>query len=142
MTKDIIWAFANAVSQVCVEDDSVSLQVNYSASPADGQSCERVREKLELFEPQGDMVAFVRGWGTGDQIPGKLAGPSSLARHKLTSRPTKIHQLLCWRIPTPSLLPHRQLPARDQQDPSGGTVAVCSGRAIRAYTERGGEAPE
>lgn len=24
MTKDIIWAFANAVSQVCVEDDSVS----------------------------------------------------------------------------------------------------------------------
>ncbi|KAI9638499.1 uncharacterized protein MKK02DRAFT_22379 [Dioszegia hungarica] len=54
MTKDIIWAFANAVSQVCVEDDS---------------SCERVREKLELFEPQGDMVAFVRGWGTGDQIP-------------------------------------------------------------------------
>jgi len=25
MTKDIIWAFANAVSQVCVEDDSVRL---------------------------------------------------------------------------------------------------------------------
>lgn len=24
MTKDIIWAYANAVSQVCVEDDSVS----------------------------------------------------------------------------------------------------------------------
>lgn len=24
MTKDIIWAYANAVSQVCVEDDGVS----------------------------------------------------------------------------------------------------------------------
>jgi hypothetical protein len=23
LTKDIIWAYANAVSQVCVEDDSV-----------------------------------------------------------------------------------------------------------------------
>lgn len=23
-TKDIVWAYANAVSQVCVEDDSVS----------------------------------------------------------------------------------------------------------------------
>ena len=54
-TKDIIWSYANAVSQVCVEDDS---------------SCERVREKLEQFEPGNDMVAFVRGWGTGDQIPG------------------------------------------------------------------------
>lgn len=24
LTKDIVWAYANAVSQVCVEDDSVS----------------------------------------------------------------------------------------------------------------------
>lgn len=24
MTKDIVWTYANAVSQVCVEDDSVS----------------------------------------------------------------------------------------------------------------------
>jgi len=55
MTKDIIWAYANAVSQVCVEDDS---------------SCERVREKLEQFEPGNDMINFVKGWGTGDQIPG------------------------------------------------------------------------
>lgn len=33
------------------------------------QSCERVRENLEGFEPMNDMVNFVRGWGTGDQIP-------------------------------------------------------------------------
>ncbi|GFZ46382.1 hypothetical protein JCM24511_04629 [Saitozyma sp. JCM 24511] len=54
LVKDIVWAYANAVSQVCVEDDS---------------SCERIREKLEQFEPINDMVAFVRGWGTGDAIP-------------------------------------------------------------------------
>ncbi|WVR04978.1 hypothetical protein IAU60_001990 [Kwoniella sp. DSM 27419] len=54
LTKDLVWVYANAVSQVCVEDDS---------------SCEKIREKLEQFEPQNDMLNFVRGWGTGDMIP-------------------------------------------------------------------------
>ncbi|WWC69691.1 uncharacterized protein I206_103634 [Kwoniella pini CBS 10737] len=54
LTKDLIWVYANAVSQVCVEDDS---------------SCERIREKLEQFEPHNDMLNFVKGWGTGDMIP-------------------------------------------------------------------------
>ena len=79
MTKDIIWAYANAVSQVCVEDDSVSgynvdelLYSSVKSRPLAyvAQSCERVREKLEQFEPQNDMLTFVRGWGTGDVIPG------------------------------------------------------------------------
>ena len=99
-TKDIIWSYANAVSQVCVEDDSVSLssrlrgtcspEIGWNASLAvevylgmsrrtKQQSCERVREKLEQFEPQNDMVAFVRGWGTGDQIPGE--SPIQARRH-------------------------------------------------------------
>ncbi len=81
MTKDIIWAYANAVSQVCVEDDSVSTDsVRSKCYRTHGdpglclrctQSCESVREKLEQFEPQNDMLAFVKGWGTGDSIPGK-----------------------------------------------------------------------
>ncbi|GMK55472.1 hypothetical protein CspeluHIS016_0205280 [Cutaneotrichosporon spelunceum] len=54
LTKDVVWAYANSVSQVCVEDDS---------------SCERIREKLEQFEPPNDVVFFVKGWGTGSQIP-------------------------------------------------------------------------
>ncbi|WVO21798.1 uncharacterized protein IAS62_003111 [Cryptococcus decagattii] len=54
ITKDLMWVYANAVSQVCVEDDS---------------SCERIREKLEQFEPVNDIVNFVKGWGTGDMIP-------------------------------------------------------------------------
>ncbi|BEJ16271.1 hypothetical protein CspHIS471_0508760 [Cutaneotrichosporon sp. HIS471] len=53
MTKDVVWSYANSVSQVCVEDDS---------------SCERIREKLEQFEPPNDVVFFVKGWGTGSQI--------------------------------------------------------------------------
>nr|ODN96831.1 septation protein imp2 [Cryptococcus depauperatus CBS 7855] len=54
ISKDLMWTYANAISQVCVEDDS---------------SCERIREKLEQFEPINDMVNFVKGWGTGDIIP-------------------------------------------------------------------------
>ncbi|BEI85420.1 hypothetical protein CcaverHIS002_0508210 [Cutaneotrichosporon cavernicola] len=53
LTKDVVWSYANSVSQVCVEDDS---------------SCERIREKLEQFEPPNDVVFFVKGWGTGSQI--------------------------------------------------------------------------
>jgi hypothetical protein len=30
LTKDLVWAYANAVSQVCVEDDSVSGPVRSS----------------------------------------------------------------------------------------------------------------
>lgn len=72
LTKDIIWAYANAVSQVCVEDDGVStISGMKHRVQADQQSCERIREKLEQFEPQTDMLTFVRGWGTGDSIPGE-----------------------------------------------------------------------
>lgn len=67
LTKDIVWAYANAVSQVCVEDDSVSRESQVLTT--DIQSCERIRENLEHFEPMKDMIHFVRGWGTGDQIP-------------------------------------------------------------------------
>jgi len=35
MMKDIMWAFANAVSQVCVEDDGVSFLLYVSAIVAD-----------------------------------------------------------------------------------------------------------
>jgi hypothetical protein len=32
LVKDIVWAYANAVSQVCVEDDSVSRRTDSSES--------------------------------------------------------------------------------------------------------------
>ncbi|KAG6805199.1 hypothetical protein H0H93_005352, partial [Arthromyces matolae] len=52
--KDNMWAFANAVSTVCVSDD---------------ESCEKIRLALEQMEPEKDMENFVRDYGTGNQIP-------------------------------------------------------------------------
>ncbi|KZV67505.1 hypothetical protein PENSPDRAFT_583806 [Peniophora sp. CONT] len=53
-TKDNVWAYANAVSIVCVSDD---------------ESCERLRLSLEQFEPERDQENFVTSYGTGNQIP-------------------------------------------------------------------------
>ncbi|KAG6918864.1 hypothetical protein DXG01_010927 [Tephrocybe rancida] len=52
--KDNMWAYANAVSTVCVSDD---------------ESCEKMRVALEQMEPEKDMENFVRDYGTGNQIP-------------------------------------------------------------------------
>ncbi|ETW74674.1 hypothetical protein HETIRDRAFT_447044 [Heterobasidion irregulare TC 32-1] len=52
--KDIVWAYANAVSIVCVSDD---------------ESCEHLRLALEQFEPEKDQESFVRDYGTGDAMP-------------------------------------------------------------------------
>ncbi|KAG6901691.1 hypothetical protein C0995_009182 [Termitomyces sp. Mi166 len=52
--KDNMWAYANAVSTVCVADD---------------ESCEKIRVALEQMEPERDMENFVRDYGTGNQIP-------------------------------------------------------------------------
>ncbi|KIJ66127.1 hypothetical protein HYDPIDRAFT_110291 [Hydnomerulius pinastri MD-312] len=52
--KDNMWAYANAVSTVCVSDD---------------ESCEKMRLALEQLEPEKDMENFVRDYGTGNAIP-------------------------------------------------------------------------
>ncbi|KAI0941569.1 hypothetical protein AcW1_003429 [Taiwanofungus camphoratus] len=52
--KDNMWAYANAVSTVCVADD---------------ESCEKLRLALEQLEPERDMENFVRDYGTGSAIP-------------------------------------------------------------------------
>ncbi|OBZ69920.1 Cell division control protein 15 [Grifola frondosa] len=52
--KDNMWAYANAVSTVCVSDD---------------ESCEKLRLSLEQLEPEKDMENFVRDYGTGNAIP-------------------------------------------------------------------------
>ncbi|KAI0740982.1 hypothetical protein C8Q76DRAFT_607897 [Earliella scabrosa] len=52
--KDNMWAYANAVSTVCVSDD---------------ESCEKLRLALEQLEVERDMEGFVRDYGTGNTIP-------------------------------------------------------------------------
>ncbi|KLO09702.1 hypothetical protein SCHPADRAFT_922307 [Schizopora paradoxa] len=51
--KDNVWAYANAVSTVCVSDD---------------ESCEKIRLALEQLEPERDMENFVRDYGTGNEV--------------------------------------------------------------------------
>ncbi|CAK5266131.1 unnamed protein product [Mycena citricolor] len=74
-TKNNMWAYANAVSSVCVLDD---------------ESCEHIRLTLEEMEPEKDQENFVRNYGTGNQIPDPPifvnftdpnAIPSASARH-------------------------------------------------------------
>ncbi|KIM31487.1 hypothetical protein M408DRAFT_65060 [Serendipita vermifera MAFF 305830] len=52
--KDNIWAYANAVSTVCVNED---------------ESCEAVRVALERLEVEKDIEYFIINHGTGSAIP-------------------------------------------------------------------------
>ncbi|KAL0955670.1 hypothetical protein HGRIS_001896 [Hohenbuehelia grisea] len=52
--RDNIWAYANAVSTLCIVDD---------------QSCEKMRVALDQLEPEKDMEYFVQEYGTGNSIP-------------------------------------------------------------------------
>ncbi|WRT66899.1 uncharacterized protein IL334_003864 [Kwoniella shivajii] len=100
LTKDLIWVYANAVSQVCVEDDS---------------SCERVREKLEQFEPQNDMLNFVRGWGTGDMIPDPPRFINYNAGESYPTQPT-YHVSHFQRISSRPPMPSQQASSQPQPD--------------------------
>jgi len=71
--KDNLWAYANAVSTVCVADD---------------ESCENIRTVLDQLETERDIESFVQEYGTGSSIPnppefapfsGNVDGSSSTA---------------------------------------------------------------
>ena len=52
--KANMWSFANLMSTVCVSDD---------------ESCEKIRVALEKCEVEKDIQAFIREYGTGQEIP-------------------------------------------------------------------------
>ncbi|KAJ3796009.1 hypothetical protein GGU11DRAFT_790098 [Lentinula aff. detonsa] len=52
--KDNLWAYANAVSTVCVADD---------------ESCENIRTVLDQLETEKEIIGFVQEYGTGNMIP-------------------------------------------------------------------------
>lgn len=68
--RDNMWAYANAVSTVCVSDDEVRRHpyCPFLCSRL-GQACEHIRVSLEQMETEKDMENFVREYGTGNQIP-------------------------------------------------------------------------
>ncbi|EAU91803.1 SH3 domain-containing protein [Coprinopsis cinerea okayama7 len=51
--KDVLWAYANDISTVCVADDA---------------SCERIRTALDQLDPLTDVENFVNEYGTGNTI--------------------------------------------------------------------------
>ncbi|KAK2463086.1 hypothetical protein APHAL10511_004741 [Amanita phalloides] len=114
--KDNMWAYANAVSTVCVADD---------------ESCEKIRLALELLEPDRDMENFVRDYGTGNQIPDPPqfinyntpdAIPSSSS--KPTARPAQFMRTSQRELP-------RQAPAPVDDEPIINTAGIGAGGGLR-----------
>ncbi|KAF8885969.1 hypothetical protein BD779DRAFT_1646363 [Infundibulicybe gibba] len=111
--KDHMWAYANAVSTVCVSDD---------------ESCERVRVSLEQMEPERDMENFVRDYGTGNEMPDPPAFvnyntpdaiPSSSSRP--TSRPAQFVRSSHRELPT------RQNSVQPEEEPTTNAAGVGAG---------------
>lgn len=51
--KDVLWAYANDISTICVADDA---------------SCENIRTALDQLDPPADVEYFVNEFGTGNAI--------------------------------------------------------------------------
>ncbi|KAI9441792.1 hypothetical protein H4582DRAFT_1875208 [Lactarius indigo] len=115
-TKDNVWAYANAVSIVCVSDD---------------ESCERLRLALESFEPEKDQENFVRDYGTGNAMPdppqfvnysSAEGAPLTSSASKVTSRPAQFARATqrINRLPTAP-------PQPDDDQPFVNTAGVGAG---------------
>ncbi|KAF8627640.1 hypothetical protein AX15_004334 [Amanita polypyramis BW_CC] len=114
--KDNMWAYANAVSTVCVADD---------------ESCEKIRLALEILDPDRDMENFVRDYGTGNHIPDPPqfvnyntsdAIPSSSS--KPSTRPAQFNRNSQRELP-------RQAPAPVNDEPIVNTAGIGAGGGLR-----------
>ncbi|KAF9462385.1 hypothetical protein BDZ94DRAFT_1261233 [Collybia nuda] len=90
--KDTLWAYANAVSTLCVSDD---------------ESCEKMRTVLDNLEAVRDIEHFVVDYGTGDLIVSLPAfvpfnGQEMPAPSTPTTRPARFQRVS--RRPQPSTL--------------------------------------
>ncbi|KAF9262663.1 hypothetical protein L218DRAFT_960144 [Marasmius fiardii PR-910] len=72
--KDNLWAYANAVSVVCVADDV---------------SCEAIRTVLDQLETERDIESFVQEYGSGNSIPN--APEARPIEHNPSSSSTSLH---------------------------------------------------
>ncbi|KAI0043123.1 hypothetical protein FA95DRAFT_1584227 [Auriscalpium vulgare] len=115
-TKDNVWAYANAVSIVCVSDD---------------ESCEHIRVALEQFEPERDQENFVRDYGTGSLIPDapqfvSYSGPEGKPLPSSSSQPTTRPAHFARSSQRVSRLPPAQQPPQDEE-PMVNTAGVGAG---------------
>jgi hypothetical protein len=135
-TKDNVWAYANAVSIVCVSDDEVGPRCLKFPTSVDhmiiSQSCERLRLALESFEPEKDQENFVRDYGTGNAMPdpplfvnySSAEGvPLTSSASKVTSRPAQFARA-SQRV---NRLPSAPPQSEDEQQPFVNTAGVGAG---------------
>ncbi|TFY66102.1 hypothetical protein EVG20_g4981, partial [Dentipellis fragilis] len=129
-TKDNVWAYANAVSIVCVSDD---------------ESCERLRLALEQFEPEKDQENFVRDYGTGSAIPEPPVFVNHGSGAPLPSPPsrplTRPAQFLrsSQRMNRPPTAPSQPV---DDEPPAVNAAGIGAGGLARTGTlSRGGAKP-
>ena len=111
--KDNMWAYANAVSTVCVSDDEVRVHPLFSLhlSLIALQSCEKMRLALEQMEPEKEMENFVRDYGTGSVIP----EPPTFVNYANTDAPPVNHNRIVTR---PALFSRTS-----QRPPKSGAVS-------------------
>ncbi|KAJ3904265.1 SH3 domain-containing protein [Lentinula edodes] len=112
--KDSMWAYANAVSTVCVSDD---------------ESCEKVRVALEGMDSEKEMENFVRDYGTGPQIPAPPAfftynspeaASASVARTKPANFVRSSQRTSPLRMPQP-------IPPEEEDEPPVNTAGRGAG---------------
>ncbi|KAG8878330.1 hypothetical protein FRB98_006278 [Tulasnella sp. 332] len=121
--KDNIWAYANAISTICVSDD---------------ESCEKVRVNLEQVEAEKDMENFVRDYGTG----GVMQQPIAFVSYKPGANPpppgTKAANFLRTSVRAPLQRPSPvQAPPPDLDFNSGPGAAGIGAGGSRAGNSAG-----
>ena len=133
--KDNMWAYANAVSTVCVADDEVGRTIFIRRGPITNlyhQSCEKIRVALEQFEPEKDMENFVRDYSTGNAMPDppqfvNYANPDAIpaSSSRPTSRPANfVRSSNRTNQPRPDFIP----PPEEEPNPNSNVAGLGSGR--------------
>ncbi|KAI5831484.1 hypothetical protein K523DRAFT_350704 [Schizophyllum commune Tattone D] len=122
--RDNMWAYANAVSTVCVTDD---------------ESCEKMRLSLEQMETEKEMENFVLDYGTGNRIPDPPAfvdynKPDAIpsASSRPTARPAHFTRTTQRRNqgPTPALA--QPPPPQPDPEPATNVAGVGAGGPARS----------
>ncbi|EMD32962.1 hypothetical protein CERSUDRAFT_118390 [Gelatoporia subvermispora B] len=125
--KDNMWAYANAVSTVCVADD---------------ESCEKLRLALEQLEPDKDMENFVRDYGTGSAMPDpphfvNYASPDAVpsSSQRPTTRPANFVRSSQRTRPAPSPVQQQPPPLEPEPEPINMTGVGAATRRPDSVAE-------
>ena len=130
--KDNMWAYANAVSTVCVADDEVGIiLLGILLRLTVLQSCEKIRLALELLEPDRDMENFVRDYGTGNQIPDPPQFVNYNTPDAIPSSSSKPITRPAQYLRASQREPPKQAPAQVDDEPFVNTAGIGAGGGLK-----------